>query len=209
MKRKRVWSAVFFAATSVLSLGVIGGLWYIIDRGGSALPTLGQAPDFQAVNVDGKSVQFAKLDGKVRLVTWFYTHCPDTCPMTAYQMEQIQNQLIQKGQFGNQVVFVSINIDPKQDTLSVIRKWSEYFHPNYNGWYFVRSDPSATPQILKAWGIYTQQTNNPDIIAHTAKTELIDQNGNIRKIYDTANLEPNQVVSDIENLLGRGGPFGL
>lgn len=205
----KVWrNALFFGATSVLSLGVVAGLWYMIAKGGSALPTLGQAPNFTAVNVNGQPVSFQNLNGKVRVVTWFYTHCPDVCPMTAVQLSEVQQQLEQKGQFGKDVVIVSINIDPTRDTLPVIKQWSSLFHPDYNGWYFLRATPAQTPAILKAWGIYVgKSSDNPELLTHTAQTELIDQNGNIRKIYGN-NLDPNQVVSDIENLL-QGGPFGL
>lgn len=203
VRRKRMLNLGFWVLIVVLIAGIIGGITYMIREGGGSLPVEGQAPNFTATNVTGKTISFDSLNGKVRLVTWFYTHCPDECPLTAYHMEQIQNQLEKEGKFGNKVVFVSITFDPTRDTLPVIQAWANHFQPDYKGWYFLRATPEQTKEILREWGIQVKPGATPGYLEHVVKTDLIDQNGNIRKVYNTADLNTNEVVSNINNLIAK------
>ena len=120
--RNRILTLGFWALTLILVAGIIGGLFYMIRERGGSLPVAGQAPNFSATDITGKTISLDSLDGKIRVVAWFHTHCPDECPLTAYRMEQIQNQLEKDGNFGNKVVFVSITFDPTRDTLLVIKE---------------------------------------------------------------------------------------
>lgn len=197
------WTMTFWIAMSLLLVAGVVGISYIIHMGGSSLPVEGQAVNFTATNLNGKTVSLSSLNGKIRLVTWFYTHCPDECPLTAFQMSQIQNQLETETQFGSKVAFISITIDPKRDTLPVIRKWADQFHPNFKDWYFLRATPQQTAQILSAYGVGLKQAANSEYIEHIVKTELIDQSGNVRVTYPSANLNVPGVLADIHNLISR------
>ena len=201
-KRWRRWT--YGGIMAILGIGITGGLLYMVVRGGGSLPVTGQAPGMSGTDLAGKTVSISQLDGKVRLVTWFYTHCPDECPLTAYQMKTLQQQLEQRGQFGTKVAFVSMTLDPRRDTLPVIRKWAGHFDANPAGWYFLRAEPADTTAILQNWGVGKKASTNPEFIEHVVKTELIDQNGNIRKVYPTANLNTTEVMNDIQNLVSRG-----
>lgn len=193
----------FTAIVTVLVLGIVGGLLYMVRRGGSALPVAGQAPNFTLTNLNGQPVSMQSLNGKVRLVTFFYTHCPDECPLTAFQMEQVQNQLKQQGLFGSKVDFISISIDPVGDTPTLIRNFADHAHADFNGWYFLRGNEATTTQVLNGWGIQVKQGTSPGQIEHVIKTELVDEHGNIRKVYTSTQLPVKQVVADIHNLLSR------
>ncbi|WP_175511516.1 SCO family protein [Alicyclobacillus macrosporangiidus] len=201
--RTRAGRMVFYAFVAVLVFAIAGAIGYMVRAGGGALPVTGQASDFTATNLDGKPVRFSSLDGKIRLVTFFYTHCPGPCPLTAYRLEQVQNDLKQQGLFGTQVAIVSVTLDPEHDTLQVIKDWSSHYQPDYGGWYFLRPDPQQLPAILKAWGIYKQQVPNSVYISHTLVTELIDQNGNIRATYLGDNPDPKKMEQDIHSLIAR------
>lgn len=199
---RRGRTAGFWALVVAVCAVIAGALWYIIWQGGGSLPVIAQAADFTATNVDGRAVTLSQLNGKVRLMTWFYTHCPDECPLTAYQMEQVQNQLIQSGSFGKQVAFISMTFDPNRDTLPVIKQWASHYHPDFAGWYFLRADEPQTQTILKKWGVQTR-FGDTEYIEHIVKTVLIDNNGNVRKTYNTANLNVTEVVNDINGLIQR------
>ncbi|MBX5437839.1 MAG: SCO family protein [Alicyclobacillaceae bacterium] len=192
-----------YAVVAVCAAVLAAGLGYMIRQGGGSLPVVGQASNFEAINVDGRQVSFDSLNGKIRLVTFFYTHCPGPCPLTAYQLEQVQNAMEQQGLFGHKVAIVSITLDPQHDNLAAIRKWSGHFHPDYAGWYFLRPDPQRLPAILKAWGIAKQPVPGTVYINHTIVTELVDQNGNIRAVYPGDNPSPQQMERDIHSLLAR------
>ncbi|MCL6517677.1 SCO family protein [Alicyclobacillus sp.] len=193
----------FYAVVAVLVLGIAAGVGYMLRAGGGSLPVMGQASDFTAVNTDGRPVRFSQLDGKIRLVTFFYTHCPGPCPLTAYRLEQVQNDLKQQGLFGSKVAIVSVTLDPEHDSVQDIRAWASHYNPDYDGWYFLRPDPKDLPAILKAWGVYRQPVPNSVYISHTLVTELVDQNGNIRATYLGDNPDPKQMEKDIHSLIAR------
>ena len=109
--RKRWLKFSFYGVTTLLLIGISSGIIYMIRAGGGTLPVAGQATDFTATNVDGKPVSFNSLDGKIRLVTFFYTHCPGPCPLVAFRLEQIQDQLKKEGVLGSKVAIVSVTLD--------------------------------------------------------------------------------------------------
>ncbi|MCL6548332.1 MAG: SCO family protein [Alicyclobacillus sp.] len=200
-RRRRRWA--FYALVAVLAAVIAAGLGYMVRQGGGSLPVVGQAAGFEATNVDGRTISFDGLNGKIRLVTFFYTHCPGPCPLTAYRLEQVQDAMEQKGLFGKKVAIVSITLDPEHDDLTAIRKWADHYRPDYRGWYFLRPSPAKLPAILKAWGIAKKPVPGTVYISHTIVTELVDQNGNIRAVYPGDNPSPQQMEKDINSLLAR------
>lgn len=196
--------AGFIGLVVVLVLAIVGGIVYILREGGGTLPVAGQAPNFSAENIsNGKPFTMQSANGKIVLITWYYTHCTDECPLTMYRFEQIQQQLEKKGTFGKKVILIAMTLDPARDTKPVIEQYAHHFNANFKGWYFLRATPAQTIQILNKWGIQVKASTDKEFIEHTSKTELIDQNGNIRAEYNTANLNPNQVVSNIDSLVSR------
>lgn len=201
MTRSQLWT---YGIAIVLSSVLAGEITYMMNAGLSSLPVTGTAPNLTAINVaTGKPLSLDSLHGKVVLMTWYYTHCPNICPLTMYHFEQVQDQLEQQGVFGNKVVLVAVTFDPVQDTPSVIRQYSQHFHANSRGWIFLRSAPSQIDTILQQWGVQVRQTSDPMFFLHTTKTVLIDQFGNIRWTYPTEYLDPGEIVANIQSLLAR------
>ncbi|MFD2880559.1 SCO family protein [Paenibacillus rhizoplanae] len=93
---------------------------------------------FSLENVDGKQISLADTAGTARLVYFFFTVCPDVCPITTYMLSETQDILVKDGSFGKDVEFVSISFDPKNDTREAIKAFADKFHADYNGWYFLR-----------------------------------------------------------------------
>ena len=96
------------------------------------LPVIGPAPDFDLTSQDGKRVTLADLRGKVVAVTFIFTMCPDICPMLTSNMAQVQEML--GADFGKSVAFVSITIDPENDTPEVLKDYAEAFGADPEGW---------------------------------------------------------------------------
>ncbi|MCL6632511.1 MAG: SCO family protein [Alicyclobacillus herbarius] len=202
-RRRRWWNFGFVGMVAVLVVAIVGGLVYMVRAAAGTLPIAGQASDFTAVDVNGQTIRLSSLNGKIRLVTWFYTHCPDVCPLTAHRLQQIQQQLQAQGVFASKVDIVSLDLDPESDTLHDVRVWSSHFNPDYHGWYFLRTNPEHTKRILKEWGIQRKLIPGSVYVSHTIKTVLVDEDGNIRKTYNTANLNVDEVVRDVDSLIQR------
>lgn len=87
----------------------------------SGLPVQGELPDLPLKDQDGKGFTFSQLRGKVLIVSYTYTHCPDVCPMIIKKMKGVENGLNKSG-LQDSVYFVSISLDPKRDTPEVIKE---------------------------------------------------------------------------------------
>ncbi|GGI99041.1 cytochrome-c oxidase [Alicyclobacillus cellulosilyticus] len=194
------WS--FYLLSAGLVAAIAWGLSYIVREGGGSLPVLKQAPGFQAQDLDGRTVTLDTLRGKIFVITWFYTHCPDVCPLTMYRFEQIQDRLRASGELGRQVVLVAVTLDPARDTPAVIRTYAGHFHADPRAWYFLRATPAQTAAMLRRWGIVTESGPKGQI-GHTSQVDLVDENGNVRAEYVGADLNPDRVVQDIQGLIER------
>lgn len=92
-----------------------------LNLGKEKLPVIGEVQDFSLENVNGDQVTLADTQGKARLVYFFFTQCPDVCPITKFLLSQTQKILVEDGSFGKDTEFVSISFDPKNDTGKLLR----------------------------------------------------------------------------------------
>ncbi|WP_159884964.1 SCO family protein [Paenibacillus puerhi] len=155
--------------------------WLKQDR--PPLPSIKQAPDFSLLDMDGQPVKLSDSHGKVRLISFMFTSCPDICPMTTYNMVKLQNDLKQQGLWGDQVQFLSITFDPLTDTPEVFSKYGERMGVDPSGWTLLTGTEKETADVAKSFGVVVQKM--PDgSFAHTVTSLfLVDTKGKIRKIY--------------------------
>lgn len=146
----------------------------------SALPDMGPAPDFLLVSQDGTEVGLASLRGKVVLVTFIYTWCPDICPLLTDKMARVQDDLGES--FGKDVAFVSITFDPERDTSKVLRAYAEAFDADLAGWFFLTGEVEAVRQVAARYGLVTIPGVD-SAIDHNLLTTLIDRRGRMRVQY--------------------------
>ena len=134
-------------------------------------------------NIDGKTVSLEDTNGKVRLFYFFFTNCPDVCPVTTFRMSQVQDLLIDKGIFGKDVSFISMSFDPERDTLEAMKAFGDKFHADYSGWYFLRGDQQKTMDLaMNSFKILVDQDPTGNFI-HMDLIGLVDREGNLRDIY--------------------------
>nr|WP_216857246.1 SCO family protein [Paenibacillus tritici] len=173
------------------------------DFGGKKLPVIGQVQDFSLENVDGKQVSLADTEGKARLVYFFFTVCPDVCPITTFMLSQTQDLLVKDGSFGKDVEFVSISFDPKNDTREAIKAFADKFHADYNGWYFLRGDQEQVRKLAaESFKVMIYGTSKDDF-AHANLIGLVDRNNNLRGLYDagdTENVTPEFLARTVKKL---------
>lgn len=170
-------------ALSLLGLAVLfcAALPWAPDAFGQpALPDMGPAPDFLLVSQDGTEVGLASLRGKVVLVTFIYTWCPDICPLLTDKMARVQDDLGES--FGKDVAFVSITFDPERDTSKVLRAYAEAFDADLAGWFFLTGEVEAVRQVAARYGLVTIPGVD-SAIDHNLLTTLIDRRGRMRVQY--------------------------
>jgi protein SCO1 len=181
-------------AAAVLLLGVLAAPACAED----ALPTIGPAPSFALTAEDGKRVALADFRGKVVAVTFIYTGCPDICPTLTQKMAGVQDEL--GAAFGPRVDFVSITLDPANDTPEVLTTYAQAFGAKPAGWSFLTGAPAEIAAVTQRYGVVA--VKNPDgFIDHTVLTTLIDKRGMMRVQYMGVAFDPREFRHDLESLM--------
>jgi protein SCO1 len=189
--RARPWPAL-----AALMLGVLAAA---SARSDEALPTIGPAPPFALTAQDGKPVALQDFRGKVLAVNFIYTSCPDICPLLTAKMAKVQDEL--GADFGPRVDFVSITLDPENDTPEVLKNFAEAFEAKPAGWSFLTGAPAAIAAVIRQYGVVA--VKNPDGgIDHTELTSLIDRRGMLRVQYAGVAFDPEELKHDLQSLLG-------
>src|SRR3989304_1571056 len=138
---RRILAAVF-PAVALVAFALLGAV--------PALPAPSPAPDFTLINQDGAGVSLRQFRGRLVILTFIYTHCPDICPLTTAKLVRVQNELKKRGWFGKKVVLLSMTFDPKRDTPAVMKAYAAKFKVDHAGWHFLSGDPATAMKGLRA-----------------------------------------------------------
>jgi protein SCO1/2 len=156
-------------------------------------------PAFKYVNQYGDSTGSKKLDGDVYVVDFFFTTCPSICPVMHRNMLDVYNAF--KDSTG--VKIISFTIDPKHDSVPVLKKYADKLGVTGNTWWFLRGDRDAVYQLAaKSFlvGVSRDSTVAGGFI-HDGYFVLIDKQKHIRGSYDgTQPAQVAQLIEDIKTL---------
>lgn len=134
--------------------------------------------DFLLTDHHGKPRAITDFRGKVVLVFFGYTHCPDVCPTTLAEMASIKQSL---GAEGKQLQVLFITLDPERDTPEVMAGFVPAFDPDFLGLY---GDKAATEKVARDFKIFLQRVPGSDgksyTIDHTAGSYVFDKQGRLR-----------------------------
>ncbi|HLO71033.1 MAG TPA: SCO family protein [Flavipsychrobacter sp.] len=171
------------------------------------LPILGnpghRVSDFSFTNQDGKTVTLANVDGKIRVVNYFFTTCKGICP----RMNENMTKVYQAYRGNNDILILSHTVDPKKDTVGAMKAYSMHFDADPNQWMFLTGDKKALYEMARDEYLVTavDDTATADInsdFIHSERFILVDKGGRIRGQYDGLNAgEVNQLIGDIKELL--------
>ncbi|MCG7379997.1 SCO family protein [Paenibacillus sp. ACRSA] len=201
MFKKYIWTWILLALALVM---VVYLMWGNLFAGKEKLPEIREIQSFSMENVDGNTVSLEDTQGKVRLFYFYFTSCPDVCPITTFTLSQVQDLLKEDDTFGNDASFVSISFDPEVDTKEKIKEFADRFHADYNGWYFLRGDMEETKKFARESFQILIEGETIDDFAHMNLIGLVDRNNQLRKIYSagaTNDVDPAVIAEDIRNLM--------
>lgn len=190
---------------SILSLLLAAAaLWLSRDRSGKDLSALHLAApptggDFVLQGAAGP-VDLASLRGKVVLLYFGYTTCPDICPTNLAFIASALHQLDAAELDAVRVIFVSV--DPERDDVQRLARYVAYFHPNILG---VTGTPDAVARVARLYGAAyrrVEQTGSAMgyLVDHSAQTYAIDRQGRLARTLDHA-TPPDQIARTLRELL--------
>lgn len=166
------------------------------------LPVIMEEPDYTLTNVDGSEVSRADLSGKVRLVEFFFTSCPDICPVTTANMVAMQEPLKEKGYFASDVWFVGITFDPETDTLEQLARYAERMDVDMSGWSLLRGESEEVLALAGEYGFTIQKLGDGQFVHPITSLLLIDRDNQVRKIYRMGeDMDTELILNDIEKLV--------
>jgi protein SCO1/2 len=163
-------------------------------RGSELNPPM-KTTDFSLRDQDGKVVSLSGQRGRLAIVTFLYTHCPDVCPLIAQHLNLALRQLKPAERAKARVLAVSV--DPKGDTPKAVRQFV-YAHRLLPEFRYLTGTRKELAPIWK--GFHIAVGDNPESVDHSAYEVLVDQQGGGRVIYDSQ-VRPAQVVHDVRVLL--------
>jgi protein SCO1/2 len=164
----------------------------------SPLPRIAVAPEFTLTSQDGAPVALAQFRGKVVAVTFIYTLCANTCPVLTPMMSFVQDRL--GAHFGQEIVFISITVDPERDTPQVLKEYAQAFGANLAGWFFVTGAPDVIRDVTRRYGVFAAKAPDGNI-DHTFLTSVIDPRGVLRVQYLGVRFDPEELRRDLLSLV--------
>lgn len=157
--------------------------------------------DFHLVDDQGKNVSGQDYRGKVVLLYFGYTHCPDVCPLTLAQLHVVMQRLGPLAD-GARILFVSV--DPARDTPEVMHAYVNAFDPRAIG---LSGSPREIEALSKRYrSAFTREPDRADgqyEVSHSSAIYVFDANGKAR-LLATPNNSQDDMVHDLHLLLSLG-----
>ncbi|WP_157670583.1 SCO family protein [Chitinibacter sp. GC72] len=136
--------------------------------------------EFELVDHHGKTVRLADYAGKVVVIFFGYTSCPDVCPTTLAELRTTMAELKEQAK-DVQVLFISV--DPERDTQSLLSQYVPAFHPSFIGLSGSKAQIDAVVKSYRA--IYQKQGKDKNYtVDHTAGSYLLDRSGQTRVLVN-------------------------
>lgn len=146
---------------------------------------------------DGRALAFADLAGKTVIFSVFFTSCPTVCPREAQALAQVQRQL--SPALEPRVRFVSLSVDPENDTPEAMRKFALANGADLNGWSFVRASAPATRAITQELATFATPSN-AEPSRHTTAVYLFDGSQRLVQRYAGDPIDVVRLVHEVEAL---------
>jgi protein SCO1/2 len=183
-----------FASSLVVALVVV--LWLLGGLRGVTAPAAIGGP-FQLTDQAGQTVTEKNLQGKPTLIFFGFTHCPDVCPTSLFEISEVLRAM---GKDADRVNAYFISVDPERDTALAMKDYLSSFDPHLKG---LSGDPGAVAKVISGFRVYAKKVPLKDgdyTMDHTALIYLMDRDG---KFVAPFNLKrtPEAAAADLKRYL--------
>lgn len=200
MDKKTLWVGfISFLIIGVVALGVYLFAPPAAFRGTVYSEPFPPAPEITLKRGSGEEFRLGQARGNIVLLFFGYTSCPDVCPTTMAEMKSALDKIgTEKAQ---QVRVVFVTVDPARDTPERVQEYVNHFNSEFIGL------SGSEAELQKTWtdyGVFRQVVEGTSaagyLVDHTARTTLIDQEGNLRISYGF-DTPVEDIVHDLKLLL--------
>lgn len=156
------------------------------------------ARDFQLMDHNGQQRSIKDFAGKVVVVFFGFTQCPDVCPTSMQEMAEVKQRL---GADGDRLQGIFITVDPERDELAMLKAYMANFDPSFLA---LRPTPEQLPALAKDYKIYYKkvdgQTPTSYTMDHSAGSYVYDPQGRLR-VYERYGSGTEVLAADVRTLL--------
>jgi protein SCO1 len=179
-----------------LVLGLTLMLWALGGVRGVTAPAAIGGP-FQLTDQVGQSVTETSLQGRPTLVFFGFTHCPDVCPTSLFEISEVLRAM---GKDADRVNAYFISVDPERDSAAAMKDYLSSFDPHLKG---LTGAPDAIAKVTTEYRVYAKKVPLKDgdyTMDHTALVYLMDRDG---KFVAPFNLKrtPEEAAADLKRYL--------
>lgn len=157
-------------------------------------------PDFEVINQDSATITDAVLENNINIVDFFFTSCPDVCPIMSSEISRVQDAF----QGRERVKVLSFTVDPTYDKPAVLKDYAEQYNALPEKWQFATGDKAEIYALARCGFLLPVQEGDggkSDFI-HSEKLILVDGNKRIRGYYDgTSRKDVDRLITEINILL--------
>jgi protein SCO1 len=183
-----------FAAS--LLIGLLAVLWGLGGvRGVTASAAIGGP--FQLTDQSGATVTEKSLRGRPTLIFFGFTHCPDVCPTSLFEISEVLRAM---GKDADRVNAYFVSVDPERDNNGAMKEYLSSFDSHLKG---LTGDPEAVAKVLSAYRVYAKKVPLKDgdyTMDHTALTYLMDRDGKFVAPFNL-NRKPEEAAADLARYL--------
>lgn len=157
------------------------------------------APAIELTQANGQTFHLNDQKGRIVLLFFGYTSCPDVCPTTLAELKLVVDEL---GDAANSIAVVFITVDPERDTPERMQEYAGHFNSNFIG---LSGSVENLEKVWSDYGVYRAiiPAENSELgysVDHTARVTLIDMDGDLRLSYGFQ-TPVDDIVHDIKLLL--------
>ncbi|GAP17511.1 SCO family protein [Levilinea saccharolytica] len=165
---------------------------------GSVIDSSAPAPEIVLAATDGSTYSLHERQGRVALIFFGYTSCPDVCPATLSEMREVRKAL---GERAADVDMLFITVDPARDSLERMGMYVSLFDPAILG---LTGSPEALEAVYRAYGVtvefQTETTAAGYLVTHSSRVYVVDRAGKLRLTYPFGTAV-DDIVEDVRYLL--------
>ena len=191
---------IFAAFAGSLAIGLLVVLWLAGGFGNVAKPAaIGGA--FQLTDQSGQTVTEKSLQGRPTIIFFGYTHCPDVCPTSLFEMSEVLRAM---GKDADRVNAYFISVDPDRDTAAVMKDYLSSFDPHLKG---LTGDAAMVSKVLTEFRVYAKKVPSKDggdyTMDHTASVLLLNSKGDFFGTIAYGE-NPDNAVAKLKRLAAEG-----
>jgi protein SCO1/2 len=179
-----------------LAVGLLLMMWAMGGLRNVAAPSAIGGP-FQLTDQRGQAVTDKSMQGRPTLIFFGFTHCPDVCPTSLFEISEVLRAM---GGDADRVNAYFISVDPERDTAAAMKDYLSSFDPHLKG---LTGDAEQIANVISAYRVYAKKVPLKDgdyTMDHTALIYLMDRDGRFVSPFNLKRT-PEQAAADLKRYL--------